>query len=467
MNPSGSIFNFINTGQASAIRYAIAPLWARWEGSPYLRHLKILQNRQGLSRKEIIVWQQERLVKLLQHAYENTSYYHKLFDDCGVHPQKFDFKNDFGRIPVLTKNSVRLNKDQMVARNFTQKQRIAKKTSGSTGVSLNLFMDVDCSEWRRAVAIFRNSWTGSQLGERVAAIWGNPPTNQGWRAWLRNALLDRCFYLDTLGMDEARMVEFLLQIQKYKPTLMMGHAYSLYYFARFVQKQNKLYKFHLKGIISTAMILHPWQRQVMEEVFQCRVFNRYGCEEVSLIASECAEHQGMHVNTDSLIVEFVKDGRFALPGEEAAVVVTDLMNYGMPFIRYQIGDQAVFTDKICPCGRNSSLIEKVTGRDADFIVTPDGRTVSGISLTENFSLKIPGIGQMQIEQVELARLRIKIVRDQEFTDESERILKSLSQKLFGQAMQYELVFVHKIPQEKNGKYRFVISRLTEKNAYAI
>ena len=53
------------------------------------------------------------------------------------------------------------------------------------------------------------------------------------------------------------------------------------------------------------MVLHDWQRRRIEDVFGCPVTNRYGCEEVSLIACECEEHHGLHVNADSVLVEIV------------------------------------------------------------------------------------------------------------------------------------------------------------------
>lgn len=452
------ISSYLNPLTAALIRHTIVPLWARWEKSAYLKHVDFLNKNQYRPAEDIKREQQQKLSAILTHAYQNCPYYQTILNRVSDDPAQLMTR--FHEIPILTKTDIRKNKNQMCARNLPKEKLVPKKTSGSTGVSLELFMDVDCSEWRRAVAIFRNSWTGWRLGEKTAAVWGNPPPAANWRAFLRNALLERCIYLDTLGMDESDMAFFLKKLPRYQPTLMMGHAYSLYLFAQFVEKQPRAHKFRIKGIISTAMILYPWQRETIERVFDCKIFERYGCEEVSLIASECEAHVGMHINTDSLIVEFLKDdGQPAAAGEEASVVVTDLINCGMPVIRYKIGDKAVFTDQACPCGRASTLITKVTGRDADFIVTPDGKIISGISLTENFSLKIPGVEQMQIEQLKRDHLKIKIVRDSNFNAGSQQCLEDLSRRTFGNTMQWDTVFVDKIPQERSGKYRFVISHL--------
>ncbi len=441
------------------LRNLVAPLWALKEGSGYLRYIKNLKKTQYIKRELIQDKQTIKLQKIINHAYEHCPYYHELFTKNNILSSDIRSVKDLDKIPILTKETIRNNKDRMVAANIDKCQLIPKKTSGSTGVSLEFYMDVDCSEFRRAVAIFRNSWSGYKYGEKMGAIWGNPQNKQNWRVYVRNLLLDRMIYLDTLCMDEHAMLQFFYRIKRLKPSVLFGHAHSLYLFAIFLEKKGLSEKIHIKGIISTAMILHDWQRKAIETIFNCKVFNRYGCEEVSLIASECEKHEGLHINSEGLIVEFIKNGKQALPGEDATVIVTDLMNHAMPFIRYQVGDVAVYSDKICSCGRELPLIEKVIGRDADYIVTPEGKYISGISLTENLSLRIPGVKQMQIEQYEIEYLKMRIVKDSSYNNKSKIRLAELSKEIFGPSMKYECEYVDKIEQEKNGKYRFVISRI--------
>ena len=158
------------------------------------------------------------------------------------------------------------------------------------------------------------------------------------------------------------------------------------------------------------MVLHDFERKCIEEAFGCKVINRYGCEEVSLIACECEAHEGLHLNLNTLIVEFIKDGRPVKPGEPGSIVVTDLTNYGMPFIRYKVGDVGIPADKRCSCGRSLPLMQSLEGRVADYVVTPEGNLISGISLTENFAMKLPEIKQLQIIQERTDFLIFKIVK---------------------------------------------------------
>src|SRR5205807_2714000 len=130
------------------------------------------------------------------------------------------------------------------------------------------------------------------------------------------------------------LARFAEQLPRRKPTLLFGHAHSVYLFAEYVRRMG-LPGIRPRGVITTAMVLHSWQRRSIEEVFGCPVTNRYGCEEVSLIACECERHHGLHVNADGVFAEIMRaDDTGALthparPGEPGSVVVTDLTNRAM------------------------------------------------------------------------------------------------------------------------------------------
>jgi phenylacetate-CoA ligase len=326
-------------------------------------------------------------------------------------------------------------------------------------VALKVYVDEDSLQWKRACTLRSDEWSGWRLGEPVAKVWGNPDyRRRGWRGWLRNALLERARYLDTLKMDETALARFARMLHKKQLPLIFGHAHSVYLLADYLRGHGPA-GIRPRGIITSAMVLHAWQRRVIEEVFGCPVTNRYGCEEVSLIACECEQHAGLHVNADGVYVEVLRDGRPALPGEAGSVVVTDLTNRGMPLLRYQVGDVAVLAERHCPCGRGLPLLERVEGREADFVVTADGELISGISLTENFAVQVPGIAQLQIIQESVSRFLFRIVRGPDFGPASLEKIETLAAELFGPGVAYECEYLDTIPPEPSGKYRFCISRV--------
>jgi phenylacetate-CoA ligase len=444
---------------AFLIRHAIGPLWARWERSPYLRHHRLLRQTQFHDADTIRARQWQQLTTLLQHANDTVPFYRDRGQAAGWTPADIRTEDDWRRLPVLTKADIRAAGPRLLSSCFERSALRRKTTSGSTGVSLEIFVDESSMQWKRACTLRADEWSGWRFGEAVAKVWGNPEyLHHGWRGRLRNALLDRADYLDTLRLDERALAGFAGRLRRLPPRLLFGHAHSLYLFAEYLRGHGGA-DFRPRGIIATAMVLHPWQRRVIEEVFGCQVTNRYGCEEVSLIACECEQHDGLHINADSVFVEVLRDGRPALPGEAGNVVVTDLTNRAMPLIRYQVGDVAVASGRRCTCGRGLPLLERIEGREADYVVTSRGELISGISLTENFALEVPGVAQIQIVQHAVDHFVFRVVRGADFGPASVRRLRDLVKQRFGDETRFDCAFVERIPQEPSGKYRFCISHV--------
>jgi phenylacetate-CoA ligase len=437
------------------IASVIAPLWAWHENSSYLGVARDLARGERSAGEERRARQWRALRALVEHAWAHCRFYRERFAAIGMEPGDLRDWTDLQSLPVLTKKDIRERPADLLAANVPRGQLIARKTSGSTGESLNFHMTEADYDYKRGISLYRDQWTGWRLGEWKAMVWGNPTYQLSWRGRLRNFLLERSFSLDTLKMDEAMMEDFAHEILSRRPTLLFGHAHSLYLFADFWRRRG-LPRYVFRGILSTAMVLHGYEREGCEAVFGCRVFDRYGCEEVSLIASECEAHDGLHVNTDALVVEVLCDGRPASCGEEGAVVVTDLTNRTMPFIRYQVGDMAVPAARSCACGRTYPLLERVAGRIADYLLTPDGQWVSGISLTENFATLIPGVAQVQIIQDARDHLLLRLVATTAFGDHSRGEIQRLVRERFGEAMRFGIEFTERIPPEPSGKYRFAI-----------
>ncbi|RMG43949.1 MAG: phenylacetate--CoA ligase family protein [Acidobacteria bacterium] len=444
---------------AAVVRGIVAPLWARWESSPYLRVARELAGREAEGLESRLARQWERLREIVAHAYRETPFYRRRFDEIGFAPEDLREWDDLRRLPVLRKSDIQRSAAELRARTIPDERTEPRKTSGSTGSPLRLVVDIPSSQWKRGVTLYRDGWTGWRLGEWRAALWGNPEHLAHWRGRLRNRLLERMIFLDTLKMDSAEVAAFASRVRKIAPTLLFGHAHSLYLLAR--EWRNAGWPtFRPRAVLSTAMVLHEHERRLIGEVFECPVFDRYGCEEVSLIASECEAHSGLHVNTDTLVVEVVDaDGRPAGPGVPGRVLVTDLTNRAMPVIRYEVGDMAVPAAGSCPCGRSYPLLSRIAGRVADYLVTPEGELISGISLTENFANMVPGIEQMQIVQDRRDHLRIRVVPAPSFGEGSVSTIAELVRRRFGDRMRFDLEKVGRIAPTPGGKYRFTIREI--------
>jgi phenylacetate-CoA ligase len=439
-------------------RHLMHPLMALKDRSRHLDYLRHLRQTQFDPPDVVRARQLAALKVTLRHALETVPYYRAAWRKAGVHPSDVNSLADLGAFPILTKDDIRRHERNLVSTAFDASKLRVKRTSGSTGVPLTIRIDEPGVQWKTACTIRSDEWSGYRLGQRVAKVWGNPEYRHfGLKGRLRNFLFDRAAYLDTLNLNDERIAEFAATIRRHRPGLIFGHAHSLYLLACSL-KRSGVMDVRPNGIISTAMLLHDWQRTAIEQVFDCPVTNRYGCEEVSLIASECELHQGLHINADSIYTEI---------GETGKLLITDLSNRAMPLVRYQVGDVVVGSGRVCRCGRGLPLIERVEGREADYVVTPAGNLISGISLTENFALLIPGTAQIQIVQESLHFLRLRLVKGDDFTDDSRRKIGELVGELFGPSVRHEVEFVDAIPQEPSGKYRFCISKVARDHLQAM
>ncbi|MCK4236402.1 MAG: aspartate 1-decarboxylase, partial [Candidatus Krumholzibacteria bacterium] len=240
-----------------------------------------------------------------------------------------------------------------------------------------------------------------------------------------------------------------------------GYPSALALFAEFCKK-SRIKVFRPKAVVTSGERTFPHQREIIEEVFSCPTFDRYGSREFSNVAHECEEHRGLHVCNDLFYVEVLHEsGRPAQSGEVGEIVVTDLSNLYMPFLRYRTGDLAVPTERTCPCGRGLPLLDRIEGRTFDAIVTPDGKSVGGFFWTW-LSRAVPGIRQFQIEQRERSGIIFRIVPGPEWRDESEKHLEQKITENCGEGFRVDFVIVDDIPLAPTGKLKFIVSNIEER-----
>jgi phenylacetate-CoA ligase len=208
--------------------------------------------------------------------------------------------------------------------------------------------------------------------------------------------------------------------------------------------------------------LWPHQREIVEDVFGIKVFDRYGCREVAHIAGECHEHDGLHVSADRVLLEIVdNNNRPCAPGETGRILVTDLDNYGMPLIRYDIGDRAVVAEpSACACGRGLPKIEGVKGRTLEIVVTPDGRQIGGTFWTLLLRSR-PGFRQFQVVQEEINGVVIKFVPNSELTESTLTYFTARIEEYCGQDFRVAYAEQDKIDLTASGKQRVIVSKLKQ------
>ncbi len=448
---------FLSDVTASVIRKAVYPLWAKRTHPGYARYLREFERNQYLHPDELRALQMRRLRQQLIAAFRYVPFYRHSMTQAGLTPLDIQTHDDLHLLPVLTKRAMQDHQDLLVSSDIAADQRISNQTGGSTGSPLRFYVDRVRFDSRMASTERHNAWAGLRPGDWYAHLWGSrfdvgdhPDPNPTWR----QKLLYRNLTLHTAAVSDESMMEYVTVLRRYRPRHMLAYAQSAVLFAEFCRKNN-IEDISFESMIVSAEMLLPGKRQVLEETFGGKVFNRYGCREVSVIASECEYHSGLHINADALLVEV--DPAPNLPPGMGRVLVTDLLNRSMPLIRYEIGDLAnLDSDMHCPCGRSLPLIGNIQGRTSDFLRLPNGRMIAGPSLAL-LAADMRDVRQVQFIQSEAAHITLMVVAGSGYSKLTELELRRRMHPYLEDVCSLTIVTTDSIPSEPSGKYRFVKS----------
>jgi phenylacetate-CoA ligase len=301
------------------------------------------------------------------------------------------------------------------------------------------------------------------MGQLHAYLWGSSFEETTAHA-LRGRLIDwewNRFLTNAFTLTEEKLAAFADEVERLHPRILFGYASSLHQFAQFI-RQRPYREITFDGIVSSAEVLPQAVREMIEATFKCRVFNRYGTKELGGVACECDAHNGLHVSAENNRVEILVDDHPAKPGETGSIIVTNLNNWGMPFIRYSIGDEGSWGDESpCSCGRSSPRLEKVEGRIVDRFRTRDGRASWAGFAGDGYSslLAQPEIKQFQIIQESYDKITVLLVKDGEIPA---AVLDQLELRLraaFGEEIVVEFQYPNEIPLLPSGKHQYAISRV--------
>lgn len=441
-----------------SVRAISFPLFARRDGLPGLMgQLKALGESQYWPRDRIRELQGERVRRLLAHAYDNTNYYRRRFDAAGFHPRDFRGLEDLRQLPTLSKKIIRANLRDLIATTHDESELHSAETGGTTGAKMVFYRDNACLAAKEAGLYRFESWAGWEPGDRVGLVWPAMQDYVGhWtmRAKLVNELYKRHVTLPAAILDHRIMGDYLRLLQRKRPSIIRAFTSPVFELAKYVLDQG--IRIRVKGVITTGEPLHRHQRETIAKAFHCPVFDSYRTREAGSLAQECEEHGGLHINAESLYVETVPlEDATVVDGGLGELVITDLFNYGMPLIRYRMGDMGQITKASCPCGRGLPMIRKIKGRTADLFFTPTGKRINSVTLVLYLVDEAPGLlGQVQIVQDRIDHLIIRMTPDPGPTDEIKQYQKNMVKSLFGDEMEVSFEIVDEIAREKSGKYKF-------------
>ena len=245
---------------------------------------------------------------------------------------------DLSRLPVLDKATMSRRREGLLCADVPGGAR-CYTTGGSSGEPLIFYWDRRRQEADVAHRLRAHHWWGILPGDPEAYLWGSPVElrAQDRLRRLRDWAINH-FLLSAFDLSEQAVGEFVQRLRRFRPQCLYGYPSSIALLCRFAERKGlDLKPLGIRVVFATAEVLYDDQREIIQRVLGAAVANGYGSREGGFVSHACPQGR-MHVSSESMIVEYLRDGRSAGPDEDGEIVVTNLDNHATPFIRYRTGD---------------------------------------------------------------------------------------------------------------------------------
>ena len=416
---------------------------------------------QFLSENELRNFQQKRFEELLTHCKKNVSYYREFLD---TYDEKSFKKFDIKSLPILTKDILRNKFNELKSDDLHSRDWMINSSGGSTGEPVKIVQDTYYSYHSEARKNICFQWAGLETGDNLIKLWGSERDILG-----TNRLLDKIknflkneIILNAFILSHPIMRKFIKIFNSSKPSVILAYVNAIYELSNFAKNEN-IKVSHQKSIISTSGVLYPFLRKEIEIIFGCKVYDQYGSREVSCIASECEYHNGLHISEETIILEIVDENGNECPvGVEGDVLVTSLVNYAMPIMRYKIGDRAIMERGFCKCGRFHKRLKNVVGRSMDNFKLRDGTIIPseyfihfiGVVLNRGILKKI----QIIQKSYDVIDLHVVYSNEEILSEDIQNIIRAVK-KVMGENCTVNIHEKENIAPNSSGKYRYTICEL--------
>ena len=344
-----------------------------------LTYFYLLQSLRRLkwSEKELEIYQNKNVRRVVSYAYEHSPYYRAILQNVNLKPSEVKTIKDLNKIPITTKKDLKNTPIEQVLTNPNKKHLRKITTGGSTGQPFSIFIDAAEDSWRKANYMRANIACGQKPKDKWIAIVDEQYSN-------KTSLLQKIigFYdRKIVPVNESRQKR-LTDAQSLSPDVLDGFSSALYLLAKDYQKQDEN-SITPKLIFGSGELIDKHNVDYIKSVFDAPYFDQFGCTELDRTAWQCCKQQSYHMDTDSVVFQFVdENGNEVAPEEEGQIVYTSLFNYNFPIIRYNIKDIGVSSNESCTCGNGLPLMGIISGRSNDYL-TINHTLTSPLSFIEN------------------------------------------------------------------------------------
>jgi len=356
---------------------------------------------------------------IVQYHLDNNPFYKSLGN-------KTQFE-DWNSVPVMTKRDLQIPLKKRLSKDFSLKSIYVNKTSGSSGDPFIFAKDKWCHALTWAEIIDRFSWYSIDFNHSVQArFYGIPLDKYGYYKERLKDFFSHRFRFSIFDLSDAAFEKCLKKFNSTSFTYINGYTSPIVQFAKFLKERQIILKTvcpTLNACMVTSEMLFESDKKLMEAQFGVPVINEYGASELDLIAFQNTDGD-FQLNSETLFVEILDDEDNPVPyGEEGHIVITSLYNQAHPFIRYDIGDIGILSERSTV---KKPILKKLIGRTNDIAVLPSGKKAAGLTfyyITKSIIEDDGNVKEFIIEQLTLSHFKISYVSQDELSNDNIQLIK--------------------------------------------
>jgi len=415
-----------------------------------------LKQIQSLSPEEFHKRQDNKKWEIAKYHYDNNPFYRKKVGHC--------FPNKWEDLPIMEKSDFQDELEKMFSNGYNRKNTYIANTSGSSGHPFFFAKNKEAHAMDWALIKDRYSWHGLKLNSKQARFYGIPHEKWSYRKEKVKDLLMNRIRFSVFDLSDNILQEYLIKFKHIKFQFIYGYTNSLVLFARFLLNNKIVLKEicpTLTHCITTSEVLTVEDRKVLTDAIGVYVINDYGASETGLIAFDTPRGEWL-LSEEILFYETINEDDLLNIKDGGNIVVTDLDNKAMPFVRYNIGDIGIISDELSKNYKHRKL-EKLLGRENDTILLPSGKVSPGFTLYYVSRSILESTGVLKeyiIRQTKLDEFIFEVVTNEPLTEFQENDIKEKMGKYLEPGLNIIINRVEKIERPPSGKIKHFYSELS-------
>jgi phenylacetate-CoA ligase len=447
----------------SALAEITWPALLKGQAAQLAATLYQLEQSQWWSPEELAQVQHPQQLALLTHALQTVPYYQQRYAALGLGTDAKSLLEGWASLPILTRTDVQEAGEALrsTAIPATHEAVAVVQTSGSTGHPIQVWSTGLTRFFWQAFTIREHLWRRRDVSGKLVAI---RPDRQGAPGGVTidswGPPMDLLFTTGPSALlhSSTAINAQVSWLREQQPTYLLSLPTNLQALAEACRAGGVALP-SLREVRSYGETLRPALRQQLQETWGVPVTDVYSAQEVGYIALQCPEAEHYHLQSEHLVIEILDEaGQPCGSGAIGRVVLTTLMNFASPLIRYALGDY-VEVGPPCGCGRGLPVIRRILGRERNLIMLPDGRR-HWPSFPEHDWMPIAPIRQLQLVQKTLHHIEARIVAPRALTEQEQARLTNVLNASLGYPFLFTFTYHDTLARGKNGKFEDFVSELS-------